>query len=68
MRGVRGPGGGYRLGRDSDSISIADIITAVNEDLDATAVAGETVRTVPEREEIEAGYGSEFPYRITTKV
>lgn len=45
MRGVRGPGGGYRLGRDSDSISIADIITAVNEDLDATAVAGETVRT-----------------------
>jgi Rrf2 family iron-sulfur cluster assembly transcriptional regulator len=31
VRGVRGPGGGYYLGRDSADISIADIICAVDE-------------------------------------
>jgi len=31
VRGVRGPGGGYYLGRESDEISIADIICAVDE-------------------------------------
>lgn len=31
VRGVRGPGGGYYLGRDSSEISIADIICAVDE-------------------------------------
>lgn len=31
VRGVRGPGGGYYLGRDSDEISIADVICAVDE-------------------------------------
>jgi len=31
VRGVRGPGGGYYLGRPSDEISIADIICAVDE-------------------------------------
>jgi Rrf2 family iron-sulfur cluster assembly transcriptional regulator len=31
VRGVRGPGGGYYLGKDSRDISIADIICAVDE-------------------------------------
>ena len=31
VRGVRGPGGGYFLGRDASSISIADIVCAVDE-------------------------------------
>jgi len=31
VRGVRGPGGGYYLGRGADEISIADIICAVDE-------------------------------------
>jgi len=31
VRGVRGPGGGYYLGRDADDISIADVICAVDE-------------------------------------
>ena len=31
VRGVRGPGGGYFLGRDASTISIADIICAVDE-------------------------------------
>jgi Rrf2 family iron-sulfur cluster assembly transcriptional regulator len=31
VRGVRGPGGGYYLGRDPGAISIADIICAVDE-------------------------------------
>lgn len=31
VRGVRGPGGGYYLGREADEISIADIICAVDE-------------------------------------
>jgi Rrf2 family iron-sulfur cluster assembly transcriptional regulator len=31
VRGVRGPGGGYYLGRAADEISIADVICAVDE-------------------------------------
>lgn len=31
VRGVRGPGGGYHLGRDATEISIADIICSVDE-------------------------------------
>ncbi len=38
---VRGPGGGYRLGRGMDEISIADIILAVDEPLDATQCGGQ---------------------------
>ena len=33
---TRGPGGGYTLARKSDEISVADIIVAVDEPLDAT--------------------------------
>lgn len=33
---VRGPGGGYRLSRESALINVADIIDAVNESVDAT--------------------------------
>lgn len=31
VRGIRGPGGGYYLGRDASSISIADIVCAVDD-------------------------------------
>src|SRR6266705_4805264 len=37
---VRGPGGGYTLARDLQKVSIADIITAVDEPLDATQCGG----------------------------
>ncbi len=37
---VRGPGGGYCLGRDLNTISVADIIRAVDEVLDATQCGG----------------------------
>lgn len=40
VRGVRGPGGGYYLGRDSDEISIADIICAVDEWVEFTRCKG----------------------------
>lgn len=40
VEGVRGPGGGYRLARDANDISIADIINAVDEKLDATRCSG----------------------------
>ena len=33
---ARGPGGGYRLARGSDRITIADIVAAVNEQIHAT--------------------------------
>jgi Rrf2 family transcriptional regulator, iron-sulfur cluster assembly transcription factor len=33
---ARGPGGGYRLARPSDTISIADIVGAVDEQIQAT--------------------------------
>lgn len=37
---VRGPGGGYCLGREPEAINIAEIIIAVNENLDATRCGG----------------------------
>jgi len=37
---VRGPGGGYRLGRSCESIFIAEIVDAVNESVDATNCQG----------------------------
>lgn len=36
VAGVRGPGGGYRLARGSGSITIAEIIAAVDEPIKAT--------------------------------
>jgi Rrf2 family iron-sulfur cluster assembly transcriptional regulator len=40
VRSVRGPGGGYRLKREPDAISVAEVIAAVNEDTDATRCGG----------------------------
>ena len=37
---VRGPGGGYCLARDTEKVSVADIIVAVDEPIDATQCAG----------------------------
>jgi Rrf2 family iron-sulfur cluster assembly transcriptional regulator len=37
---VRGPGGGYRLARQADTVSVADIILAVDEPIDATQCGG----------------------------
>ncbi|HEX7030079.1 MAG TPA: Fe-S cluster assembly transcription factor [Gammaproteobacteria bacterium] len=37
---TRGPGGGYRLGRDAKEISIAAVIAAVDEPLDSTRCNG----------------------------
>ena len=37
---VRGPGGGYRLAKNMVQISIADIVLAVDESLDATQCGG----------------------------
>lgn len=37
---VRGPGGGYCLARSHDAITVADIIRAVDEPLDATQCGG----------------------------
>ena len=37
---VRGPGGGYKLSRDQSDISVAEIIRAVDETLDATQCGG----------------------------
>jgi Rrf2 family iron-sulfur cluster assembly transcriptional regulator len=36
----RGPGGGYRLGRDATDIAVADVICAVDEAVDATRCGG----------------------------
>ena len=40
VESVRGPGGGYTLARDSAKVSVADIITAVDEPIDATQCGG----------------------------
>lgn len=40
VESVRGPGGGYNLARSTEQITIAEIITAVDEPLDATRCGG----------------------------
>jgi len=40
VESVRGPGGGYRLARAPDLISVADVIVAVDEPIDATKCGG----------------------------
>jgi Rrf2 family iron-sulfur cluster assembly transcriptional regulator len=40
VKSVRGPGGGYHLGRQAGSISVAEVIAAVNEDTDTTRCGG----------------------------
>jgi len=40
VKSVRGPGGGYRLARPGDKLTVADIILAVDEPLDATQCGG----------------------------
>jgi Rrf2 family iron-sulfur cluster assembly transcriptional regulator len=37
---VRGPGGGYNLASDPAEISVADIVIAINENIDARRCAG----------------------------
>jgi Rrf2 family iron-sulfur cluster assembly transcriptional regulator len=40
VTGMRGPGGGYRLARPAAEITVAEIITAVDEPIDMTRCAG----------------------------
>jgi Rrf2 family iron-sulfur cluster assembly transcriptional regulator len=40
VRSVRGPGGGYLLGKEAGEISIGDVIAAVDESVDATRCHG----------------------------
>ena len=40
VESVRGPGGGYCLAKDTGAISVADIIRAVDEPIDATKCGG----------------------------
>lgn len=49
VRGVRGPGGGYRLARAAQEISVADIIVAVDDNTDAPRYRGAERRVNGER-------------------
>ena len=40
VESVRGPGGGYHLARDASLITVADIISAVEEPIDSTQCGG----------------------------
>ena len=40
VKGVRGPGGGYRLARPASEISIGEIISVVDESVDVTRCGG----------------------------
>lgn len=40
VKSARGPGGGYRLGRPREAISVAEVIRAVDENVDATRCGG----------------------------
>ena len=40
VESTRGPGGGYRLSREADLIAVAEVISAVDEKVDATRCGG----------------------------
>jgi Rrf2 family iron-sulfur cluster assembly transcriptional regulator len=40
VKSVRGPGGGYRLARSAETLSVADVVSAVDEPLRATRCMG----------------------------
>ena len=40
VESVRGPGGGYNLARPAEDVSVADVILAVDEPIDATQCGG----------------------------
>jgi len=40
VKSIRGPGGGYRLGKCSAQIAVADVISAVDESINATKCSG----------------------------
>jgi Rrf2 family iron-sulfur cluster assembly transcriptional regulator len=40
VESVRGPGGGYNLARPAEEVSVADVILAVDEPIDATQCGG----------------------------
>lgn len=40
VESTRGPGGGYSLGRKAEDVTVADIIVAVDEAIDATGCGG----------------------------
>lgn len=40
VESVRGPGGGYNLARKAEDVTVADIVIAVDEQLDATQCGG----------------------------
>ena len=40
VKSVRGPGGGYRTAKDSHTLTVKDIITSVDEQIDATKCGG----------------------------
>ena len=40
VESVRGPGGGYHLARPANTVSVADVILAVDEPIDATKCGG----------------------------
>ena len=40
VKSVRGPGGGYRIAKAHDDITVSDIIKAVDEQIDATQCGG----------------------------
>jgi Rrf2 family iron-sulfur cluster assembly transcriptional regulator len=42
VRSVRGPGGGYLLNRNNANVTVAQIITAVDEQVDATGCGGQS--------------------------
>lgn len=42
VKSVRGPGGGYLLGREAKDINVAEVILSVNEVLDATRCNGQS--------------------------
>lgn len=42
VESVRGPGGGYKLGRDATDIAVGEVIRAVDESVDATRCQGQS--------------------------
>ena len=67
VESVRGPGGGYNLGRSPDKVTVADIIIAVDEPIDATQCGGKQNclgKEKPGKAQCMTGSGAESPWQL----
>ena len=65
VRSARGPGGGYRLGRSACSITVAEIVEAVDDTIAGGAEAAETPDMPPDQRDLWRELGEQVRFFLS---